>query len=439
MKLNPSVCLCVLLGTLTHSPSVKAGPVDENNQPPAPPSFWNQDTMTGDWGGLRKKLEDDGFKVTPTYTALVIGNPSGGVRQGVVADGLVNVELDFDLEKMTAGDVDGLVVHANALYLYGSSLSRADVGDLSGTTSINGYNTIRLQELWLEKSFLNQKLSVRVGNMAVDNEFFQSPSAALFINNTFVDFALFNDNIINAPLFPVASPGVRLKFLPTSDTYIMAGVYGMDNSSNQATTNQNGTRFALTASSGMLIMSEAGYLLNQGPSYKGLQGTYRVGSFVHTANYDTWGSQAEAANGTGPLKSGGTNYGVYAVVDQQLFSHDSEVISLFFLGGGAPSNVNLVDWYVDGGFNFTGFIPGRDNDVAGLAFAHSDVSSNYSDSQVLQGNAPYTAESFIETTYKVQIAPWWSIQPDVQYYFSPSGQQGSHNAVVLGLSTNLAF
>jgi porin len=94
---------------------------------------------------------------------------------------------------------------------------------------------------------------------------------------------------------------------------------------------------------------------------------------------------------------------------------------------------------VDGGFNFTGFVPGRDNDVAGLAFAHSDVSSNYSDSQVLQGNAPYTAESFIETTYKVQIAPWWSIQLDVQYYFTPIGQQGSHNAVVLGLSTNVAF
>jgi hypothetical protein len=35
----------------------------------------------------------------------------------------------------------------------------------------------------------------------------------------------------------------------------------MDNSSNPATNNQHGTRFALTASSGMLIMTEAGYLL----------------------------------------------------------------------------------------------------------------------------------------------------------------------------------
>jgi porin len=438
MKAARWVRTCLLLGTLACAPWANAGPA-ENNPPSAPPGFWDQETLTGDWGGLRKKLEDDGFKVTPSYTGLVIGNPSGGVRQGAVTDGVVNVELDFDLEKLTSGDVDGLVIHANALYLYGPSLSKADVGDLSGTTSITGYNTLRLQELWLEKWFWNQRLSLRIGNMAMDNEYFQSPSSALFISNTFVDFALFNDNIINAPLFPVASPGVRLKFLPTSATYVMAGVYGMDNSSDQATTNRHGTRFALTASSGVLIMSEAGYLLNQGPNDKGLQGSYRVGSFVHTANYDTWQSQAEAANGTGPLKGGGTNYGVYGLIDQQLFSRDSQAISLFFLGGGAPSSVNIVDWYVDGGCNFTGFIPGRANDVAGLAFAHSEVSSDYSDSQVLQGSAPYTSESFVETTYKVQIAPWWSIQPDVQYYFTPSGVQGSHNAVVLGLSTNVTF
>ena len=101
-------------GLLVHSagdvhlpPSVNAGPADTNNQPSKPLGFWDQDTLNGDWGGLRKELEDDGFKVTPSYTALVIGNPSGGVRQGVVTDGLVNMQLDFDLEKMTAEDIDG--------------------------------------------------------------------------------------------------------------------------------------------------------------------------------------------------------------------------------------------------------------------------------------------------------------------------------------------
>ena len=189
----------------------------------------------------------------------------------------------------------------------------------------------------------------------------------------------------------------------------------------------------------MLVMSEAGYLLNQSPNDRGLQGTYRLGSFVHTANYETWQSQANFANGTGPLQSAGANYGVYGVMDQQIYAHGGEGISLFVRSGGAPSNVNFVDYYVDGGFNFTGFIPGRYDDVAGIAVARSHVSDPFSDSQVAQGNPPSTAETVVEATYKVQIAPWWSVQPDVQYIFTPSGVQGSKNATVLGLRTSVAF
>jgi len=423
----------------TSSPALAATPDPKNAQATTPAGFWGQDTLTGDWGGLRKKLEDDGFAVNPTYTSIIQGNPSGGKSQGFANDGLFNVQLDFDLEKMTDGDVTGLTVHANALYIYGPSLSQEYVGDFSGTNLIYAYNTVRLQELWLEKWFLDKRLSLKVGNMAVDTEYFQSSSDALFINSTFTLATLMANNVPNSPTYPVASPGVRLKFLPTPETYVMTGVYGMDNSSNQATTNKYGTRFALTASSGMFIMSEAGYLLNQQPNDKGLQGTYRLGSWVHTADYDTWGSQADNALGTGPLKSGGSNYGVYGLVDQQVYSHDAQSISLFAWGGGAPSNINFVDWYFQGGVDFTGFIPGRDNDVAGVAFARSDVSGNYSASQVLQGNPPSTAESVLEATYKVQVAPWWSVQPDLQYYFNPSGVQGSSNAVVLGISTNISF
>jgi porin len=243
----------------------------------------------------------------------------------------------------------------------------------------------------------------------------------------------------NAPVYPVASPGIRLQFLPTSRFYVMAGVYGMDDNSDPAVNNKNGTRFALNSDSGMLVMSEAGYLLNQSPNDRGLQGTYRLGSFLHTDNYDTWQSQANFANGTGPLQSAGTNYGIYGVMDQQIYQHGAQAISLFVRSGGSPSNTNFVDYYVDGGFNFTGFIPNRLLDVAGVAIARSHVSDQFSASQVAQGNPPSTAETVIEATYKVQISPWWSIQPDFQYIFTPSGVQGSKDATVLGVRTSVAF
>jgi porin len=412
----------------TTPPGTSATPSSPQGLTEAHNGIMDQDLLTGDWGGLRKQLEDDGMKLSPTYIGEVFGNPSGGARQGVIYDGLLNVALDLDLERMSDGGVDGLTLHANALYLHGTGLSARYVGDFSNTSNIAGYNSLRLQELWLQKWLWEKRLSIKVGNIAVDSEFFQSSSAALFLNGTFGAFTFIASNVSDVPVYPLASPGVRIQFLPTSSFYVMAGVFGMDLNSEPNTTNQNGTRFALDGSSGTLIMSEAGYLLNQSPNDRGLQGTYRVGSFVHTADYTTFDGN-----------SGGTNYGVYGVMDQQIYTHDDSAISLFVRSGGAPSNIDFVDYYVEGGFNFSGFVPGRTSDVAGIAVARSHVSSEFSDAQVAAGGLPSTAETVIEATYKWQAAPWWSIQPDVQYIVTPSGVQGSKNATVLGLRTTLAF
>jgi len=400
---------------------------------------WNQDHFTGDWGGVRKSLENDGFTFAPTWTGEVFGNPKGGAAQGIEEDGVFNMPFDFDLERMSEGAVKNLTVHANFLYLYGPGLSPKYVGDFSNTSNIQGYNSFRLQEFWAQKWFWEKRISVKVGNIAVDTEFFQSASAALFINGTFGTPDLIADNVANAPVYPVASPGVRIQFMPTSSYYVMAGVFGMDLNSTPATDNHYGTHFAMNGGSGMLVMSEAGYLLNQSPNDRGLQGTYRVGSFLETDNYYNWGSQAAVANGTGSLQSAGANFGVYGIIDQQIYSKDDQVISLFVRGGGAPSNVNFINAYLEGGFNFTGFIPGRANDVAGVGLAHAHVSENFSNSQVIQGSAPYTEESVLEVTYKAQLNPWWTVQPDFQYIMNPSGVVGSPNAVVLGVRTAVAF
>ena len=419
-----------LPGVTPSTPGISATPSQPEGLNQAGEGIMDQDLLTGDWGGFRKTLENDGLKFSPTYIGEVFGNPSGGARQGTIYDGLLNLALDLDLDKMNGGGwLADTTIHVNAFDIHGNSLSAKYVGDFSNTSNIAAYNTVRLDELWIQKWFWQKRLSLKVGNMAVDNEFFQSSSAALFINGTFGAFTFIANNVPNAPVYPLASPGIRLQFLPTSKFYVMAGVYGEDDNSDPTINNKNGTRFALNEQYGMLIMSEAGFLLNQSPNDRGLQGTYRVGSWVHTDDTPTFDG----------LSNGGTDYGVYGVMDQQIYAKADQAISLFVRTGGAPSNTNFVDWYVEGGFNFSGFIPGRDNDVAGIAVARSHVSSDFSDASVLSGGLPSTAETVIEATYKVQMAPWWSLQPDFQYIITPSGVEGSQNAVVLGLRTTVAF
>ena len=427
-----------------QTPPNPAAPNTTPGNPPPPVSnatdIWTQNYLTGNWEGFRDDLKKNyGVTFTPQYTGEVFGNPSGGARQGIISDGIFNMVLDADLDPLTGGALKDMIFHTNAIYIYGPGLSQQYVHDFSDTSNIAAYNTLRLQELWMQKLFWDKKLSLKAGNMAVDNEYFQSNSASLFISGTFGAFTFIANNVANAPVYPLAAPGVRLQFLPTAQTYIMAGVYGQDDHSNPATNNQNGILFALDNGSGMLVMSEAGFLLNQGPNDKGLQGVYRIGSFVDTGNHTTFVSQAQFANGTEPLRSAGANYGVYGVLDQQIYSQDSRIVSYFVRSGGAPPDTNFVDYYIESGFNFTAFIPGRDNDVGGIAVARSHVSDDYSESQILRGNPPSTAETVIEATYKVQLAPWWTLQPDLQYIITPSGVEGSHDATVLGLRTTVAF
>jgi porin len=391
-----------------------------------PQIFWKRATMLGDMWGFRNTLDNYGFEFDPTYTGEVMGNTAGGMKQGTVYDSSVNLPLTVYLGKLVNG-WDGGTIHANALWIAGRSLSSDYVGDISGASNIAGYDALRLHELWFQQTFWSQRASLKFGLVAADAEFFTSDTASLFINGTFGAFTLVGANLPNPPVYPMATPAVRFLIQPIPQFYFQSGIYYGNTGAQDE--NRNGLDFNFDGRNGALIFSEIGWLVNQAAGDRGLVGTYKVGSFVHTANFPN------DISGAGD----GANYGIYGVVDQEIYQHGGKTISFFTRGGGAPADVNTIAWYVDGGFNFSGFIPGRLNDVAGVALACSSFSSDFSDAQVTGGSRPYNTESILEATYKIQISPWWTLQPDFQYIFTPSGEDGSRNATILGLRTSVTF
>jgi porin len=127
--------------------------------------------------------------------------------------------------------------------------------------------------------------------------------------------------------------------------------------------------------------------------------------------------------------------------------------SLFVRGGIAPSDRNLVSWYVDGGMAFKGLVPGRVEDILAFGVAHSKISKDAAaldwDTLVLNG-PPYPvrkAETVFELNYTAQIAPWWWVQPDLQYIVRPGGHvpdprdptRAVSNALVIGARTTISF
>src|ERR1700722_7687606 len=98
LSLADLVSPCVAQVTASPTPATKAPA--PNSAPPAP-GLLNQKYFVGDFLGERPKLEDEGFTFTPIYTAETFGNPIGGVKQGVIYEGLLDLELTLDFKKMT--------------------------------------------------------------------------------------------------------------------------------------------------------------------------------------------------------------------------------------------------------------------------------------------------------------------------------------------------
>ena len=131
-----------------------------------------------------------------------------------------------------------------------------------------------------------------------------------------------------------------------------------------------------------------------------------------------------------------------------------EGITIFGLVMGAPHDRNAEDFYAEGGFNWKGIIENRPDDMFGIAFAFAHTSNAFvrlgEESIALTGSGKLYAsnETIIEATYVYQAAPWWTIQPDIQYVFNPGASLPPEdpgittilkNALVIGVRTKIDF
>ena len=95
--------------------------------------------------------------------------------------------------------------------------------------------------------------------------------------------------------------------------------------------------------------------------------------------------------------------------------------------------------------------PHPDNDVFGLGLAYLGINpffQRFGDETLFTGlgSSVKSNETVVENDYLYQAAPWWSLQPDLQYVINPgagvpsSGNRRSlMNAVAAGIRTAFKF
>jgi porin len=87
---------------------------------------------------------------------------------------------------------------------------------------------------------------------------------------------------------------------------------------------------------------------------------------------------------------------------------------------------------LDTGLCYTGLLPGRDEDVAGLGFVYAKHAGDITD-------AVKSHEAVIEATYRIQLTPAIYLQPDIQWINRPSGDNTTSDALVFGLRAGFNF
>jgi porin len=427
--------------------------------------IFEQPTLTDDWGGARKQLLDAGVQLGLTDIAETLANPIGGISQGQIYEGLVTATLELDLQKLVKWP--GATFHVDGYQINGRGLTQNYVGNILDVSSIEALPTTRLHDLWLQQQFLDSKASVRVGQIALDDEFYISQYATLFINSTFgYPDMLAEDLPGSGPGYPFAVPGVRLRIAPTAaltfSTAVFNGSPAPLGPGNPQVRNASGTNF-LIGEGGTLAIAELAYTFDQEPTTSTWMSDVKLGGWYHSAafpdlQFDTMGVSLAnpASNGLPAIHQG--NFGPYLILDKMLWQPPeggTRGVAGFLRIGGAPGDRNLINLEVDTGLNVRGLLPGRPLDVAGIGIGYVRIGGAArglaADQSLFAGieQPALDYEAALETTYQVNLAPWWYLQPDLQVIFHPGGHRAAPppappgqpipNALVFGVRSAITF
>jgi porin len=428
-------------------------------------------TLLGDMGGLRPFLSKYGISFSIEETSEVLGNVSGGVRQGFEYDGLTQGVLQLDTER--AFGLHGGTFNISGLQIHGRDLSAENLYTLQTASGIEADRSTRLWELWYQQKFLkDDRLDVRIGQESLDQEFMVSQNALLFVNTMFGWPMLPSADLPGGgPAYPLSALGVRLRWRPTDSVTLLAGIFNgspvSDENGDPQMINASGLSFPLHG--GVLAIGELQYaypalgsMVYTGRSQP-LSGVYKLGFWYDTEDFadqetdNTGLALANPESARIPRIHHG-DYAIYAVVDQMIWSDPNDedadrTINFFARAMGAPAeDRNLIDISANAGFTFHEPIPHRGDDTLGLGMGYAKLSDSAADSD--RDTAYFSgsyfpvrgSEQFVELTYQYQLTPWWQLQPDFQYVFDPGGgilnPYTGHRVkdeAVLGLRMNVQF
>ena len=351
------------------------------------------------------------------YVADLLGNASGGIRNGSAYLQNVDAILTFDLDRIIGNG--GGALFAYLLWNNASTFSNRYSGDTQGVSNIDAEQAFRLHEFWYERHF-TQGLNLKFGLYDLNSEFDAVDSAALFLNGSHGIVPTYSQTGENGPsIFPATSLTARLEWNFGNNLVRYALLDAVPGDPD----NPSATAVKLSSREGVLHAFEY---------TREFFGAWRMGlgAFSYSADFEAIRETDATGN---PVRRGG-NAGWYGFAEgtTNTDTADGRSTSAFIRLGTANGALNPFDRYFGAGMVMSGFVPHRPDDQVGISMAMARCSADFRAAAGAESH-----ETAIEFTYVLQISDILRVQPDLQYILNPGADPELENALAIGVRLDI--
>ena len=406
--------------------------------------------MTGDWGGERTRLIEQGIDIKADYVGEVGANLHGGYNDDKTArySDQFGLGVALDLQKLWGWDNTQAKIQLTNRN--GQNISNDRVGDpragtLSSSQEVYGRgHMVRLTQLWIQHQFLDGKLDVKAGYFGEGEDFNTFPCE--FQNLAFCGSQVGNWATNLWYNWPVSQAALRVKYNITPELYAQIGAYNQNPSQLE---HGNGFKLSGSGTKGTVLPVE----LVWSPKVNDLPGEYRVGYYKSTAPADD--VKVNITNDGQDYRVRDSKHGYWFVVQQQLTSHNGDAARGLHIAANATFHdkaTNIVDNYQSLMFVYKGPFDARPKDDIGIGAARIHVNDDVKKSAELinasigatdYSDPLYTplrnTEYNYELNYGFHVTNWLTVRPNLQYITHPGGVDQVDNALVAGLKIQSTF
>ncbi|MBC2595995.1 carbohydrate porin [Ruficoccus amylovorans] len=424
----PFTCLALCAANVYAEDPEAPTPIPEPAS--ADQSFWTQEYLTGDWGGVRTELADYGVSFEFTNILDYYDDISGALSGGGTVFNRVRGTMNLDLDKLIG--FTNAKFSVGGVSQFGSNYNRSHFGVLTNPSSIEGVNTTRFAQIWLEQTLFDNMLTYRIGKVDGVGAFGAQPYGGTFMNDelAYIPNLLFAAGL---PFDPAQQLGAIITLRPFEDsqlegTYVKAGVFNTNNN-NAINFDNIGTDF--NTDGPVAVAGEIGYNFGATPA--------DMPGYVKAGIHHNFGSFVEVNS---PNTSQGNTL-FYVNVGKTIYKFDEDGerhldASLSF--SYAPKqNVNVYHYEMTALLRAIGPFASRPFDEAGLGFIAAWLTDDYSNSTPTTGTDPSGNEFTVELTYKARLTPWFTLQPDFQVVVNPNGNGSRSPVYIAGIRNVISF